>query len=101
MNEEIRQKILRILDQHRVMTIATLRATGDDRGLCERRTDALVYVQPRLSKSRNLSRDDRVSLTIDHEPPQMMDIMGLSMAAHVKVVTEPAEAEKALRLLLM
>lgn len=41
-----------------------------------------------------------MSLTIDHDTPQVMQITGLSMAARAQVVTDPAEAEKALRLLM-
>jgi hypothetical protein len=51
-------------------------------------------------KAKNLARDDRVSLTIDHDTPQVMEITGLSMAAHAKPVTDQAEGEKALQLLL-
>jgi nitroimidazol reductase NimA-like FMN-containing flavoprotein (pyridoxamine 5'-phosphate oxidase superfamily) len=36
---------------------------------------------PESQKAANLARDDRVSLTIDHATPQVMDITGLSMAA--------------------
>jgi nitroimidazol reductase NimA-like FMN-containing flavoprotein (pyridoxamine 5'-phosphate oxidase superfamily) len=51
-------------------------------------------------KAANLARDDRVSLTIDHDTPQVMDITGLSMAARAQAVTDPAEGEKILRLLI-
>lgn len=105
MDKEIRQKILRILDEHRVMTIATLRPDGWPQATTVGYVNdglALYFLcNPASQKAANLSRDDRVSLTIDHDPPQMMDIMGLSMAAHAKVVTKPAEAKKAVRLLLM
>jgi nitroimidazol reductase NimA-like FMN-containing flavoprotein (pyridoxamine 5'-phosphate oxidase superfamily) len=51
-------------------------------------------------KAANLARDDRLSLTIDHDTPDMMEITGLSMAARAQVVVDQAEAEKALRLLM-
>jgi nitroimidazol reductase NimA-like FMN-containing flavoprotein (pyridoxamine 5'-phosphate oxidase superfamily) len=41
-------------------------------------------------KAVNLTRD-RVSLTIDHDTSRVMEITGLSMAAHAN----PAEADKA------
>jgi hypothetical protein len=56
---------------------------------------------PDSQKAANLARDDRVSLTIDHDTPQVMEIIGLSMAAHAQVVVDPKEAEKALRLLTL
>ncbi|TIT70969.1 MAG: pyridoxamine 5'-phosphate oxidase family protein, partial [Mesorhizobium sp.] len=50
-------------------------------------------------KAANLARDDRVSVTIDHDTPDLMAISGLSMAAHAKAVADPAEAAKILRML--
>jgi hypothetical protein len=40
-----------------------------------------------------------VSLTIDHDTPQVREITGLSMAAHARAVIDPAEASKALHML--
>jgi len=54
---------------------------------------------PESQKVANLSRDNRVSLTIDHETPDVTEITGLSMAAHAQLVFNPAEASKALRML--
>ena len=54
---------------------------------------------PDSQKAANLARDDRVSLTIDHDTPQVMEITGLSMAAHARPVVDPAEASKALHML--
>ncbi|HSV45504.1 MAG TPA: pyridoxamine 5'-phosphate oxidase family protein, partial [Ramlibacter sp.] len=56
---------------------------------------------PDSQKAANLARDDRVSLTIDRDTPQVMEIMGLSMAARAQVVVDPAEAQKALQLLML
>jgi nitroimidazol reductase NimA-like FMN-containing flavoprotein (pyridoxamine 5'-phosphate oxidase superfamily) len=55
---------------------------------------------PDSQKAANLARDDRVSLTIDHDTPQVMEITGLSMAARAKVVVDPTEGAKALQLLM-
>jgi hypothetical protein len=85
MNEEIRNKIVTLLDQHRIMTIATSRPDGWPQAT------TVGYVNEGLTlhflcglesqKAANLARDDRVSLTIDHDRPQVMEITGLSMAA--------------------
>ena len=40
-----------------------------------------------------------VWLTIDADTPQVMEITGLSMAAHAQAVVDRAEAEKVLRML--
>ena len=104
MDEEIRQKILTLLDQHRIMTIATLRPDGWPQattvGYASEGLTIYFLCGPDSQKAANLARDSRVSLTIDHDTPQVMEITGLSMAANAQVVVDPAEAEKALRLLM-
>jgi nitroimidazol reductase NimA-like FMN-containing flavoprotein (pyridoxamine 5'-phosphate oxidase superfamily) len=103
MEDEIRKRILTLLDQHRIMTVATLRPDGWPQAT------TVGYVNDGLTlyflcgldsqKARNLARDDRISLTIDHDTPDLMAITGLSMAAHAHAVTDRAEAEKVLRML--
>jgi len=105
MNEEIRRKILTLLDQHRIMTIATLRPDGWPQattvGYANEGLTLYFLCGPDSQKAANLARDDRVSVTIDHDTPQVMEITGLSMAARAQVVTDPSEAQKALRLLML
>ena len=103
MDEAIRNKILALLDQHRIMTIATLRPDGWPQAT------TVGYVSEGLTlyflcgldsqKAANLARDDRVSLTIDHDTPELMAITGLSMAARAQAVVDPAEANRVLRML--
>ena len=103
MDDAIRQKILTLLDQHRIMTIATLRPDGWPQAT------TVGYVNDGLTlyflcgldsqKAANLARDERVSLTIDHDTPQVMEITGLSMAARAQRVFDRAEAENVLRML--
>lgn len=104
MDEMIRKKIMTLLDQHRNMTVATLRPDGWPQattvGYANEGLTLYFLCGPDSQKAENLARDDRVSLTIDHDTPQVMEITGLSMAAHAQVVTDPEEGEKALRLLM-
>src|SRR4029453_13232455 len=104
MDEAIRQKILTLLDQHRIMTLATLRPDGWPQattvGYANDGLTLYFLCSPESQKATNLARDNRVSLTIDHDTPQVMDITGLSMAARTQVVVDSAEAEKALRMLM-
>ena len=103
MEEEIKRKIVTLLDQHRIMTVATLRPDGWPQAT------TVGYVNEGLTlyflcgldsqKAKNLARDDRVSLTIDHDTPDLMKITGLSMAAHTHAVVDRAEAENVLRML--
>jgi nitroimidazol reductase NimA-like FMN-containing flavoprotein (pyridoxamine 5'-phosphate oxidase superfamily) len=93
------------LDQHRIMTIATLRPDGWPQattvGYANEGLTLYFLCGPDSQKAANLARDDRVSLTIDHDTPQVMEITGLSMAARAHVVVHNSEAEKALRLLIL
>jgi nitroimidazol reductase NimA-like FMN-containing flavoprotein (pyridoxamine 5'-phosphate oxidase superfamily) len=103
MDEEIRGKILTLLDQHRIMTVATLRPDGWPQAT------TVGYVNEGLTlyflcgldsqKARNLALDNRISLTIDHDTANLMTITGLSMAARAHAVDDRAEAEKVLRML--
>ena len=103
MDEEIRKKILTLLDQHRIMTVATLRPDGWPQAT------TVGYVNEGLTlyflcglesqKAKNLARDDRISLTIDHDTTDLMAITGLSMAGRAHAVNDRSEAEKVLRML--
>jgi nitroimidazol reductase NimA-like FMN-containing flavoprotein (pyridoxamine 5'-phosphate oxidase superfamily) len=103
MDEEISRKILTLLDQHRIMTIATLRPDGWPQATTVDYVNeglTLYFLCGRDSqKAANLARDNRVSLTIHHDTPQVMEITGLSMAAHAQPVVDMAEANKVLHML--
>ena len=85
------------------MTIATLRPDGWPQAT------TVGYVNEGLTiyflcgrdsqKATNLARDDRVSLTIDHDTPDLMAITGLSMAARAEEVVDRTQAEKVLALM--
>jgi PPOX class probable F420-dependent enzyme len=104
MDERMRKKILELLDQHRIMTVATLRPDGWPQattvGYASEGMTLYFLCGKESQKAANLARDDRVSLTIDHDTPQVMQIAGLSMAARAQPVTDRAEAEKVLHLLM-
>ena len=103
MDERVKKTILSLLDEHRIMTVATLRPDGWPQAT------TVGYVNEGLTlyflcglesqKAANLTKDDRVSLTIDHDTSDLMGITGLSMAARAHAVTDREEAEKVLRML--
>jgi nitroimidazol reductase NimA-like FMN-containing flavoprotein (pyridoxamine 5'-phosphate oxidase superfamily) len=103
MDDEIRRKILRLLDQHRIMTVATLRPDGWPQATTVGYVieDLTLYFLCGLDsqKARNLDRDDRISLTIDHDTADLMSITGLSMAARAHKITDRSEADRVLRML--
>jgi nitroimidazol reductase NimA-like FMN-containing flavoprotein (pyridoxamine 5'-phosphate oxidase superfamily) len=104
MDAAIRSQILSILAGNRDMTIATLRPDGWPQattvGFANDGFTLYFLCGLESQKAANLARDDRVSITIDRETPQVMEITGLSMAARAERVTSAAEAAKALRLLM-
>ncbi len=104
MDQKLKLKIQKLLDQHRTMRIATLRPDGWPQvttvGYANEGFAIYFLCGPDSQKAANLARDSRVSLAIDDDTPQVMEITGLSMAARADVVTDAAEAEKALGLLM-
>ena len=104
MDDALRRKILTLLDQHRIMTVATLRPDGWPQattvGYASEGLTLYFLCGLDSQKAGNLARDNRLSLTIDHDTSQVMEITGLSMAARAQPVTDPAEAEKVIRLLM-
>jgi nitroimidazol reductase NimA-like FMN-containing flavoprotein (pyridoxamine 5'-phosphate oxidase superfamily) len=103
MDEAIKEKILALLDQHRIMTVATLRPDGWPQattvGYANEGLTLYFLCGLDSQKAQNLARDDRISLTIDHDTPDLMSIAGLSMAGHARAVEDRAEAEKVLAML--
>jgi nitroimidazol reductase NimA-like FMN-containing flavoprotein (pyridoxamine 5'-phosphate oxidase superfamily) len=103
MDEEIKKRILALLDGHRIMTLATVRPDGWPQattvGYVNEGFTLYFLCGLQSQKAQNLARDSRVSLTIDHDTDNIMAIKGLSMAARAFAVSDRAEAEKILRML--
>jgi nitroimidazol reductase NimA-like FMN-containing flavoprotein (pyridoxamine 5'-phosphate oxidase superfamily) len=102
-DETLRKKILGILDEHRIMTVATNRPDGWPQattvGYVNEGLTLYFLCDPESQKAKNLARDSRISLTIDHDASDPMAILGLSMAAQAQAVTDPTEIAKALTML--
>jgi nitroimidazol reductase NimA-like FMN-containing flavoprotein (pyridoxamine 5'-phosphate oxidase superfamily) len=103
-DDKTRQYIQALNDQHRIMTIATLRPDGWPQattvGYANEGLTLYFLCGLESQKAANLTRDDRVSITIDHDASQVMEISGLSMAARAQRVTDPAEGAKVMQLLI-
>jgi nitroimidazol reductase NimA-like FMN-containing flavoprotein (pyridoxamine 5'-phosphate oxidase superfamily) len=103
MNETTKRQILDLLDRHRIMSVATLRPDGWPQAT------TVGYVNEGLSvyflcgrdsqKAQNLAQDDRVSLTINDDPADIMKITGLSMAGHAQPVEDHAEGARLIALM--
>ena len=78
MEAALQQKILEILDQHRLMTVATNRPDGWPQattvGYVNEGLTLYFLCAPQSQKAQNLARDDRISLTIDHDTSDPMAI---------------------------
>jgi hypothetical protein len=105
MDDAIKAKILELLGQHRLMTIATNRPDGWPQattvGYANEGLTIYFLCGRQSQKAQNIARDNRVSLTIDHDVSDPMAITGLSMAAVAGPVRDPAEVSKATGLLMM
>jgi len=103
MQDALRARIRALLDEHRIMTVATLRPDGWPQATTVGYVNngMTVYFLCGLDsqKAANLAKDNRVSATIDHDTADLMAIAGLSMAAHAIRVTDKAEGARALSLL--
>ena len=103
MDDTLKHQIQKLLDQHHTMRIATMRPDGWPQVTTVGYANdgfAIYFLCGKDSqKASNLAHDNRVSLAIDDDKPQVMEITGLSMAARAEVVNDVAEGEKALRLL--
>jgi len=104
MDDTLKSKIFELLDQHRLMTMATNRPDGWPQattvGYVNDGLTIYFLSSPQSQKAANLARDDRISLTIDHDVTDPMAITGLSMAAQAQPVTDPIEVTKAMNLLV-
>lgn len=104
MDDALKQKILDVLDDHRIMTIATNRPDGWPQattvGYVNEGSTVYFLCGRDSQKAANLARDDRVSLTIDDDSEPLMEITGLSLAGHARPVADRAKAEAILRALI-
>ena len=104
MDASIRTQIIGLLDEHRIMSLATLRPDGWPQATTVGYVNdglTLYFLCGRDSqKARNLMRNDRVSLTIDHDVSDPMAIKGLSMAAHAVLVPDQSQMQQTMRMML-
>lgn len=104
MDSAARKKILDLLHSHRIMTVATNRPDGWPQattvGYASDGLALYFLCSAECQKAANISRDNRVSLTIDSDTLDPMAIRGLSMAARATRVTDSREIAKVIDLLL-
>jgi nitroimidazol reductase NimA-like FMN-containing flavoprotein (pyridoxamine 5'-phosphate oxidase superfamily) len=103
MDQQLQSKVEKVLDENRVMTIATNRPDGWPQattvGFAHEGLNLYFLCGRDSQKAKNIARDDRVSLTVDHDCGEVMEITGVSLAGHAKPVSERWQAERVLKML--
>ena len=104
MKRELKRQIIALLDEHRIMTVATNRPDGWPQAtVVGYANDGLViycFIARDGQKYDNIRNDPRVSIAIAKDYPQPLQIRGLSLAARALVVEDQSEVQHAGDLLL-
>jgi hypothetical protein len=94
---KLKDLILRLLDEHRVMAIATNRPDGWPQativGYVNDGFLLYCFIARNSQKHANILRDSRVSITIGSDARRPLDIKALSLAARATPVVDPVEFE--------
>jgi nitroimidazol reductase NimA-like FMN-containing flavoprotein (pyridoxamine 5'-phosphate oxidase superfamily) len=97
MELRLKDLILKLLDEHRVMTVATNRADGWPQatmvGYVNDGFMLYCFVARNCQKHANILRDPRVSITIGDDARHPLDIRALSLAGRASVVDDEDERD--------
>ena len=100
----MKQKAIDILQDNRLMAIATLRPDGWPQAtmVSYANEDILIYfiVSRQSQKFANIERDDRVSLVVGRDFHDPSTIRALSIAARASEVRDQRQRQRAVKLLL-
>lgn len=103
MDKDTERLVLDLLAQHNILTLATVREDGYPQattvGYVNDGLTLYVGASPRSQKVRNIQRNPRVSLTVDHDYEDWNQIRGLSMGGIAGFVTDPQELRHVLGLM--
>ncbi len=96
MQKQLRSLILRLLDDCRIMTLATVRPDGYPQattvGFAHDDLNLYFACGAKSQKAENIAADDKVSLAIDEDSDDLLAIKGLSLGGRAAQVTDPEEA---------
>jgi nitroimidazol reductase NimA-like FMN-containing flavoprotein (pyridoxamine 5'-phosphate oxidase superfamily) len=99
MNHDLRDLAVRLLDEHRIMTIATNRSDGWPQatvvGYANDGLTIYCFVSRLSQKYANIMRDKRVSIAIASDVSDPLQIKGLSIAAKAVLVKDRDEFGRA------
>jgi nitroimidazol reductase NimA-like FMN-containing flavoprotein (pyridoxamine 5'-phosphate oxidase superfamily) len=104
MDAQLKTLIQKIIDDHRTMSLATIRPDGWPQattvGYANDGMILYFLCGADSQKARNLADCNKVSLTIDDDTSQMFGLKGLSMAAHAAFVVDRAMESRIFRMLM-
>jgi len=104
MKRAFRDLIIRLLDEHRILTIATNRPDGWPQATtvsyCNDGFVIYFFTDRDGQKVANITHDPRVSAAIGSDTHRLLEIKGLSLAGRALVVDDKAEVDHAYGLLL-
>lgn len=104
MMARLKAVILGLLNEHRVMTIATNRPDGWPQatmvGYVNDGYLLYCFIPRSTQKYANILRDRRVSIAIGSDAPNPLDVKGLSLAGQATEVTDPVEIDYVAKLRL-
>jgi len=97
------QPAIEILNQNRIMSIATVRPDGWPQntivGYANEGFRLYFLIYRTSQKYRNISHDDRVSIAVGHEPTELSDVKAVYAGCKGREVTDLAERGRAWMLL--
>ena len=100
----LKDLVVRLLNEHRVMAIATNRPDGWPQATMVGYVNDVFmlycFVARNSQKYANVLRDPRVSIAIGTDAPRPIDIKGLSLAGRASVVTDLSERDHVAKLRL-
>jgi len=100
----MKSKAIAILDENRLMGIATTRADGwpHNTMVSYANEEILLYfiISRQSQKFANIARDDRISIVVGRDFHNPATIKALSIAARASEVTDAKQRQRALHLLL-
>jgi nitroimidazol reductase NimA-like FMN-containing flavoprotein (pyridoxamine 5'-phosphate oxidase superfamily) len=99
MAPELRELIIRLLDDHRLMTLATNRPDGWPQatvvGYANEGLKIYCFISRLSQKHANIARDARISAAIASDFSDPLAIKGLSLAGKAALVTDRSEFGRA------
>jgi len=97
------QPAIGILNDNRIMTVATMRPDGWPQatmvGYANEGFSLYFLIYRTSQKFANILKDNRIAITVGHEPTELRDVKAVYAGCTAKEVTDLAEKSRAWRLL--